>query len=290
MKPYTLLVIGHHAPIWAAFLSVQVLTHHIAHAFGRLQHVRVVTSGVDDWTAEGLAHPADVVLVIAYWREWSDDLTVAVKDCTGAGCVVSLREVPFPVDHSFVFKPTDSQNTTYIPLPCAKRRMKQTPKVPGSVLIDHVWNDYIGTDLGWTDRIERWIEPIADSFAVSRMIYYTDRECRVPSFVTPFPSRPYPKYLADTSHFERFICTHAECYPHGVIDMAARGTQVLAPVGLLPDCVVADLGIPTFSTCEELLDLLAKPVGPEWASKVDKCTDFANIASIMDAKCQEVLA
>lgn len=285
-SPYRLLIIGHHKPISEAFLSVQVLTHHATQAFISLPHVHVVTKDISCLKRENTPQ-AEVAIVVSYWDEFDANVNAYVKEQTGGAVTLSLREVPFPVDHSFVFKPIDDSAATYIPLPCEKRLMTRKPKASGSILVDHAWMEYVNTDRGWTTRIENWLRPIAAQHAISEMVYYKDSEHHhIPSFITPFPTRPYLQYLKDTSHVERFICTHSECYPHGVIDMAARGTQVIAPQGLLPECIVDSIGVLTFTTQDELLAILDSPVGSEWDTKINLMTDYADIAETIDGYIQ----
>ena len=290
-KPYDLLILGHHKPLSEAFLSVEVLTHFATSAFRRLPHVQVHTHQVCDYERVLALPRADIVLFIAYWFDVEPTDSKWIKRVTEASVTASLREVLFPVDYCFTFKPfPEAENAIYVPLQCDKASLPVSQKTPGTILVDHAWQAFAGTDQDWTTRIEEWLSEVADRRSISRMVYYKDYPAVLPPFVTPLPPLPYHEYLKATAHFERFICTHAECYPHGVIDMAARGTQVLAPPGFLPECIVKDLGIPTFSSKEELLALLSEPVGDEWNRKIDLCTDYGDVAKSMDGQFQEWLA
>jgi hypothetical protein len=100
----------------------------------------------------------------------------------------------------------------------------------------------------------------------------------------PMENRSYYDWLLATATFERFIATHVESYGYGLIDMAARGMQVLAPRGFVPKPLVSDLGIVEFGSRETLSALLALPAGPRWQPKIDLCTGWGDIAQRMDAQ------
>lgn len=297
MIPYRLLILGHHpTSLDEAHTSVEVLTYFTTEAFRWLDVIEVLTADV-----RRLDFPqADVVLVVAYWEEWSLAINDEAKRRTGAIKTASLREVRFHTDHCFVFTPQSPgiTGTTYFPLPCEKGILTVEPKDPGAILLDHPWKDFAGTDNDWTARIEDWLEP--QPYKVSRLWYAPTADNPFPfhaedakalrPFLIPFPARPYPQWIRDTSRFERFIVTHKECYPWSVLDMAARGTQVLSPPGYIPDCLVADLGVELFTSREELLAILAKPVGKEWTYKRELFTDYGDIALAMHAAFKEWMA
>lgn len=278
-KPYTLLIWGY--PHVAKHTSTEMLTRSLTKAFGRLPHVALHVT--ESRTLKIELARADFVVVIEYfaWRPNAPWL----KDRAGARKITAFRECQFPeYDHTF-----DLMHD--FPLPCDKDLMVNKPKWPGLILVDHSWEAFWGTENDWTPRIEAWVrEIVGPELRPSRLVCdQADADHASADFLL-VPPAPYEEYLATTGAVERFIVTHRECHPWGVIDMAARGIQVLSPPGFVPQPIVDRLGIPIFSSKEELRTILARTVGEEWNHKIDLCTDYADIAVAMDRQFQEWLA
>jgi hypothetical protein len=274
MKPYHLLLLGHHPnkPEWSSAVGVfGMVTFGITDAFRRLPHVELAISHIKEPLP---ATPADFVLVNCFCPE--DPPLEELRKATGARKIVSFREIPGPYDHSFTFVPATGWPHTLIPLPCCKALMHNVPKEPGSILVDHTW--YVEDH---TAEIEGWLEDYTDG-PVYRLIRGGTENHPVPTWMKSIDYAPYPDYLKATEQIERHIMTHIEGYPFGVIDFAARGTQVLTPPNLMPSSMIGELGIPVFQSREELRALLARPGGDEWNRKIDLCTDYLDCAKIID--------
>jgi hypothetical protein len=130
--------------------------------------------------------------------------------------------------------------------------------------------------MDWTYRIEEWLEEIKNEYKIYRMIRFNKEEIKIKSFEIPIFYSHYLDYLDKTSKMENFIITHNECYPYGVIDMAARETRILTPPVFLQPCLIRDLEIPEFSNKEEFLNIIRSPI--VHSNNIDKCTDYINIA------------
>lgn len=284
MKPYRLLILGHvpKALDWASAEGVfQMLTFGLFQGFRTVPHVTLYAEHVRD-LATGSGPEVDCVLVNCFSAE--DPPLDEIRQKTGAKLVASIRENPAHYDHSFVFAPFPEWPSTMIRLPCCKAMMQNVPKVPGSLLVDHTW--YVEDH---TAEIEGWLEGYSLG-PVYRLIRGGTENHPIPSWMQPIHYAPYPEYLRRTETFERHIITHIEGYPFGVVDFAARGTQVLTPPGLIPESMIADLEIPVFHNKEELRAILEKPVGEEWNRKIDLCTDYSECAKIIDQWFQDHLA
>lgn len=287
MRHYRLLVLGY--PVitpHSAWSSAEMLTCGIATAFMGLPHVTLFAENIQN-VEKRILPKVDFVLLTIYG---ADDAKVPfVMEQTGARKLAAFREVACTCDHSFVFKDVGWETEhTRLRLPCWKSLMRNFPK-DGSILIDHSWDDFIGTEDDWTERIEGWLEPLSASRRIYRLARHkTDAERAAP-YTVKLGYQHYTDYLAATSRIERFVLTHKECYPFGVIDMAARGTQVIAPCGFLPHSLVDELGIDVFHGQESLLNILGRPVPDTWNHKIDLMTDFTECARIIDWKFQEWL-
>lgn len=280
MTPYTLLIIGFPSPSWDKAIGVfGMLTYGMTEAFGALPHVTVKTADIRDVKQhpEAPLPQADIVLEIVFCAD--EQPNSEIKRRTGATHTASFRENPSnTVDHSFWL------DNKPLRLPCCKRMMVNVPKEPGLVLLDHRW----WCEPDWTKKIEGWLADYHGG-QVYRLIRYANDETGTPDYINLLEYLPYPAYLKATERFERHIITHIEGYGFGIVDFAARGTQVLAPPDLIPKEIVAELGIPIFRSKDELLSLLAAPVGPEWNRKIDLCTDYTDCAKVIDQHFQSVL-
>jgi len=278
MKPYTLLILGYlpEPPSWDGCRGVfQMLTHGTIEAFRTLPHVTLHTAHVLSHAKQPLPQ-ADFVLVNAFCGE--EPLAADLKALTGARKVCSWREIPTNPTHAdYCFWLGSGE----LRLPCCKALMRNVPKVPGSILVDHTW---------WTQdhtaEIEGWLEGY-DRGPVSRLVRHCTENHPVPSWMGQVAYAPYPEYLRRTETFERHIITHIEGYAFGMVDMVARGIQVLSPPKLLPAFQIVGLNLPVFETREQLRTLLEIPVGEEWNRKIDYCMDYAECAAVMDRHFQE---
>ena len=295
MKPYRLLILGHVPPngTWQTAAGVYAMvTQGIIEPFAAMGHVNVEAARVLDFIkAPKKFHlpQADVVIVTAFCGE--EPTLAEVRNATGAKKVVSFREIPADYDHSFIFaQPNDFYRRKYkghyttFKLPCCKRLMVNKPKVPSSILVDHTWHveDH-------TEQIEGWLEGYTKGPVYRLLRPGSENFHPVPSWMKTVCYRPYPEYLDATATFERHIVTHIEGYGFGVVDFAARGTQVISWPDMLPSDVEVDLDIPVFYDKTELLGMLDLPVGRD-VCKIDKCTDYGTIARAMDKQFQEWLA
>jgi len=194
------------------------------------------------------------------------------------------------IDHSFTYLKRLNPTTEQIQLPCYKSflNISLTPKIQGSILLDHQWTiSPINEDM--SDLFYEWLAPLPNHVAQLRR-----PECEtieIPNWVQPIEVTNYPGYLAQTAIYETFIVTHRGSYEHSIIDMVARGTQVLVPIKnnrtYCHPSIVEDLNLSTFSNREELFVLLEHP--KTQLPSVTKFTDMTDIAMKIDKYCQAVL-
>jgi hypothetical protein len=172
---------------------------------------------------------------------------------------------------------------------------KNIPKTPKTVLIDHNWLPYVGTDRDWTSRIEDWLEE--EDFTVYRLVRETIEPRLSQEMATfrkweiPIKYAAFSNYLAQTDKIENFVITHHESYSYGVIDMVARGIRTVTPPDFLSrNSIVEVLELPIFEDKRSLLRILNEPINNEaWKAKILKMTDYCDIARLMDIKIQELL-
>lgn len=267
-----ILLIGYTVPDWLHVgISMQMLTHGMEAALRRLP-VELQTIHAERRHDPGVLLPeADAVVVIDFYSPviQRDLKTGWLREQTRAKQIVSLCECSFAdADHSFLFDRTfyrDDGSCTYFPLPCLTEFMAVEPKTPKSVLLDY--KPHFEPDM--TEQIAGWVAPLAGEYSFSRIV--------IPDHVThPYETRiprtHYRGYLDQTARFEKYVVTHRETYGFSVIDMAARGTLILAPADcphipegqrdFLRPCLIDDLVVQTFRTRDELLDLIRQPYQP----------------------------
>jgi hypothetical protein len=166
--------------------------------------------------------------------------------------------------------------------------MKNEPKVKGSILLDHAWEENTPDRL-WCGKLYEWLEPLKDSVKIAQLLRPAIKADPYPSWVHPIPELGYVDYLEQTATYENYIMTHPESYGHSVIDMVARGIRVLVPVQgnlyFAKKPIVDGLKLRTFSTKEELMALLSAPPEDNWRANL--CTDMPDIVKRIDAYCQK---
>lgn len=275
MKPYTLLIVSDELPqSWASvYGSMQMLTYGMSSAFGSLLHIRVIQAT----TAQDSYPEADFALCFVYNTPSAKTLHARLRQVPGMRRVTSLAECPIQDMHTFLLQGS-------LRYPVCRSLLAQTTtafKAKGSVLIDHPWPDDERDLTAWLyGQLAYW--PGYVFYLVRKA---TEQRPRFANF-TPLEYRAYVEYLAATASVERFLVTHKESYGFSVIDMAARGIQVISPRGFLPPYMVADFQIPEFSTASELFAILHRPVGDDWKNKIRFCIDYPTIAWQLDQQFQ----
>lgn len=220
-------------------------------------------------------------------------------------------------DYCFTFLP--QPGCEQVPLPAPKdlldASMVGVTKLKGSVLLDHHWSWTDGYTINgpnpnlWCARLYEWLESIKDWTVIGQMESPNHERISgvpIPSWVKRIPNSFYHEYLKATAPYENFIMTHPGSYEHSIVDMAARGIQVLVPTPTVthkhrdgwevvpggtpfaPQDTIDRLKLPTFSTREQLLSLLDRSHDGDWRAYA--CTDMPEIARQIDAHCKRVLA
>jgi hypothetical protein len=211
---------------------------------------------------------------------------------------VSFMELGLPkehVDYCFVYlPPTTITHCEEVPLPCLSAVLDEhnSPKLKGTILLDHVWPSYCNTNKEWSPRLYDWLMPYKHQFTISQL---QRGGCATsenfPKWVTPIKEKPYIDYLDITSNFETYILTHPGSYEHSVIDMAYRGTRVLVPImdnhPFIPKSTIERLDLSTFSTKSELMALLERPI--KAIDKRGSFSDMSKVVSSIDTYCQKEL-
>lgn len=186
----------------------QLLSYHIFLGFNEIEDVEVFYY---DKTLKEELPIVDFVIVIDYSSS-KIDLNF-LKEKTQAIKVCSLRENFSSYDFDFTFNTTLDNGKSYtFPPPCNKTILKPTVKQKSSILIDHYWENYLGTEKDWTNRIEDWLEEVNNEYVIYRLIRFRNEEKNIKSFESPIFYSDYLSYLNQTSQIETFIITHYESY------------------------------------------------------------------------------
>ena len=278
---YKVLILGWKIDNWLqSKASVNALSYNLYLAFQKLDNVEVYYCN----KSEKELPEADFVIIIIYKGDNIDYYYIREK--TGCKKIVSFRETRFAeLDFSFIFNSHfNNIDTEYIPFPYNAELLKPTVKEKNTILIDHYWEDYLGTKNDLTFRIEEWLTEIKDDYKIYRMIRFTGEEETIKSFEIPIFYSDYLNYLKVTERIENYIITHKECYPHSVTDMVARGTRILTPTDFIPGCMQNALQVPIFNNKDEFLSIIKSSVGEEWSEKYKHCTDYNDVVKIIDNK------
>lgn len=301
-----ILIIGNHVsdtvPLEGMNHCFSVMVRALREAFEAMPHVSVSLQSIgyeQPFRYDVLPNDLDLILFCGYIKEWYELDWGRIRRWAGEPLVYTLLEVPitggewYP-DHGFCFVQTGDRWATTIHAPCVKSLYRNVPK-ENRIVIDHGWPCIIPQlQSDWTLQISEWLTDLKDEYAITRIVkygkakgLYHNHGMDEPATVKPHESMLFQtsvgKYLAATDTAETFVVTHTESYGHSVIDMAARGIRVVAPKGFLPERGLVDhFDIPTFETKDELLALVRSPVEARWNHMIDRCTDYADVARIID--------
>lgn len=237
----------------------------------------------DDYANGKKIPQCDYVMVSMYIRDKFNPYTIKLD--SGAKKIFSVLEVPHSKeDYSFVFNPTiDRPNVEFVGIPYPKNVLSPLLKLPKTVLVDHCWDEYVGTDKDWTHRIDNWVKDLVeDGYTIYRMTKFEDDVELVKKYETPIATAVYPEYLNSTALIANFVVTHNESYGYGLIDMAVRGTRVMAPRGFIPKFMKQSLDVKEFRSKDTLLKIIRKPFREEDVSScVENLNSYDNIAEII---------
>lgn len=287
---YKILILGTFVPpdVSSSLSSVGRLSRSLEEAFKDLGNIEVITR--DKFSKD--IPEVDFIILIAYFDNDIDYEFLRQK--SKCKKIVSIREVYFPkCDFSFVFNHDFyvEDKSIVIPAPCYKKYYKNVEKIPNSILIDHYWKSYLGTDNDWTDKIEDWLEEIKDKFTIYKIIRLPEEENRLRPYEIPIEYTNFKNYLSITDKMESFVVTHKESYGHSILDMLARGIRVITPPDILPKKSFIDyFSLPVFTNKEEFYNLINIPPDKKfWDNQIEKMTDFSEIVKIIDEKFKEWL-
>lgn len=190
------------------------------------------------------------------------------------------------MDYSFGFL-KDRNPNCHIPFPYCKDFMINKPKNTKTILLD---NSFIEGD-DFSKKISEWIYPLIKE---NYKIYQLTKKNTIADFIEPIIECNYKEYMEKTSMIETFIQTHAGSYEHSVVDMVGRGIRTLIPIIderiFVPQEIISDLKLPTFTCQQELLDIIKTPINIDlWNSKINKMTEMKKAVRIIDKHFQEVL-
>ena len=266
--------------------SIKMLKTNIQKAFSRLP-IEIFSS---PYTKFKNLPEVDFVLLTCYFSNDVEIKAEEIKKQTKCKKICSFSACTFPfLDYGFCFNDiTLNDHSMLIHLPANKEILKLTEKKPKTVLIDHYWEPYLNTFDDWTLQIENAVKELTnDGYTFYRMIRFDGEEEKIKPFEIPIKYSDYEEYLEKTKSIETFIVTHKESYSYGVIDMAVRGTRICTPPEFLNRDIISVFNIPTFNNKRELLSILRRPLEHYWESLILKCTDYNDIALMMNAKFRQ---
>jgi len=275
---YKILILGWKINKWEESInSVTYLSYSTFLSFKKLNNIEV---SYYDISCENLPK-SDFVLIIAYC---SDNINLQkIKEQTGAIKICSLREIPLYKDcFNFVYN-LDSEYRDYqvyfFPRPPYNNELlKPTIKEPKTILLDHYWQQFLGTSNDLTYQIEEWLDEIKKEYKIYRIVRTSEEKETIKSFEIPIYYSNILEYLNNTEKIEYYIITHKEGFPYGLIDMACRGTKILSPIDFLPQSMIDSFDIAIFSNKEEFF----KKLNNSKESKPNVCLSFDEIINIMD--------
>lgn len=182
---------------------------------------------------------------------------------------------------------------TVYPAPILKDLYNNVDKEKNSILLDHRWQGHLGTNLEKSDDIIEWIKELSNEYKIYKLVRHDEKQY-IPDYITPIYHSPFKEYLKMISNKEIFISTHAGSYNSTVIDMLAFGSKCIIPKIddrlYIPKYNVELFNLPTFSTKEEMLNEIRKPLDLDNLSKqIDKCTSIEYIINDIDYQFRKII-
>jgi hypothetical protein len=223
----------------------------------------------------------------------------------GARQVMWLMECPphpaHQADYCFLWRPVPAGiEGEQIKLPylrdLCEESLQNVTKVPGSVLLDHVYDitPRSAENRAWYSDLTSWLKPLHDDGVIRvgqlRRAQHENGWFELPDWIQSIPQSNFIEYMKLTAPFETFILTHPGSYEHSILDMVARGIRVLIPVqnGLVFAPQVEELKLQTFSTRDELYQLLSESLEADWRKSL--CSDIKVVADRIDTHCRKLLS
>ena len=289
-KPYHLCLLSLNKPksLNESYNSVQMMVWSLWDEFSKLPHITLEFQSISEPLID---KQYDFVLFHSYFSNDSGNCLSQMRKRVRYK-TLSFLETKANVDYCFTYlpnpHPADSEEIL-LPCPTTILDSHNATKIPGSILLDHIWQPDLGTWRELSPSLYEWFEPCHTKYSISQL--KRDPTENFPNWVLPITAKAYPIYLDSTAHFETYILTHPGTYEHSVLDMAYRGTRVLVPCVnntlFIAKSIIDRLGLSTFSTKDELLALIDAPINI--MDKRGLFTSISKVVSVIDAYCQRCL-
>ena len=191
-------------------------------------------------------------------------------------------ECPLGCDLNFTFL-SSGEHDIHIPFPYDPDLLTPVSTDPKELLLDHVWEPYVGTEAECTQELWDTLGPFSGTLKVSQLLGRF--KVAIPNWVQGIPVLPYKEYLRATSRFGAFIMTHRGSYEGSIPDMLLRGIRVLALQRHVRQEYI-DLGVEAFTDVKSLVEsaLIWKAPSP-----CRGATPMGEAVSIMDKKFRQIL-
>lgn len=306
---YELVIYGNDPGSWdKCYVSTHMITHGLVEEFSALaaqgvMALKAVINSQKDPLGQTIP-PCDVLLVHNYFasmeREFSFDVAEIKKRVRCLALFLELGAVN--ADISFTYQRTLCKRTGYeviIPQPYIAGLTRVVEKTPRSLLLDHDyprggwpgnWDEFVAKGEGHCKEIYEILEPLHSRFEVFQLERFPQVRQHKPRWLKLIPQTYFPDYLRMTERIETFIPTHPGSFNHTVVDMATRGSRILAVTGYLSHELATNVGATVVGSWLDLRRLL---LGydrlPAVHPKLGSCTSMDRVVRIMDAEFRQFL-
>ena len=221
------------------------------------------------WHPDGLV-AADVILVHDYVWHLPKSMLEYLRSRCRLLCSFLEIDPGQPYEVAFTLVPCGTGEREVVLPYVVERKVGGaiSRKVPGSVLIDHCWQEFRYGMPQW-ERTQEVVDLLAGSSRrVGRLIRSADEEDLLAPGMEALGVMPFRDYLRRTAPYESFVVTHKGSYNGSIVDMAVRGVRVVAFRGFVPQAMVRDLGVIEVGTIAELARVLDRPPDEEALARV----------------------
>lgn len=277
---YKLLIIGSFTK-QKCNTSCEFFSNEFANRFEKLDHVEVIRHHFDNEDFP----KADIALVHAYASTPGANNCKKLKTRVSKAVYFMEEAINLGFDYYYYYGCNPCKMPgKYIKAPVSKKLLNYEDKIPNSVLLDHdvsLFPCYNSPIYDWNNFFWEYFTRNKNKFG--RIAQLGRGPVERPDFIEVIPVADSESYLKATVNFETFICTHAGSYNHTALDMALRGTRVVAPYSTLsfvPQCTVNDFNMYTMKNSQDLDAIFSKPFINN--DQIYKATDLDEIVQIMD--------
>ena len=196
---------------------------------------------------------------------------------------VSFLETPNGgCDFSFIFNPDFSKylKSPHLLLKFPIPDKYVYSKEPKSIFLDHCWPEYKmkSHQKDISENISNWF--LGSEYKIYKHVRFEEDFKMIKPSETPIPVQPYFDYINTIKSIDCLVVTHTESFAYGVLDFVSVNSKIVAPENFLPNFLISNFNIRTFTNKTTLLKQLSEYTKVSY--DMSKFHTYDQIAEIME--------